>query len=70
MNRYKVVIMFTNDSKFTTYLDSNLTLEKFTDKFNAQYQDNKNNYISFTGDVPMTMINKDNVTFYTIEQEK
>ncbi len=70
MHKYKIVIVFTTDLKITTYIDSNLTLKTFTDKFNAQYQENKNNYIAFIGEEPMTMVNKNNVAFYTIEEEK
>ena len=70
MYKYKIVITIINNVKITTYIDSNLTLEKFVDKFNIQYQDNKNNYISLIGEEPMTMVNKNNVAFYTIEEEK
>ena len=70
MHTYKVVIVYINGSTTTLYFDKSLKLKDFVKKFNVEYQNNKNNYISFIGEEPMTMVNKDNVAFYTIEEEK
>lgn len=70
MHTYKVVIVYINGSTTTLYYDKSLKLKDFVEKFNVEYQNNKNNYFSFIGEESMTMVNKDNVAFYTIEEEK
>lgn len=69
MNIYKITFKFTDKTKYTTYVDSNDDPKDFTTKFNEQFQDKRADYVNFIGEEPFTMVNKNNVLFYTIETE-
>ena len=67
MNKYHVVVYFSDKINFETYIDSQLDIKEFTDglreKFNAKY----NIFINFLGDDIKCSVNRNNVLFYTIE---
>ena len=69
MNEYKVTFKFIEGSEFTTHVDSNDDPKDFTTKFNEQFQDKRADYVNFIGEEPFTMVNKNNILFYTIETE-
>lgn len=69
MNEYKVTFKFIDGTEFTIQVDSNDNLKDFTTKFNEQFQDKRADYVNFIGEEPFTMVNKNNVLFYTIETE-
>ena len=69
MNEYKVTFKFIDGTEFTIQVDSNDDLKDFTTKFNEQFQDKRADYVNFIGEEPFTMVNKNNVLFYTIETE-
>ena len=63
MNEYKVTFKFIDGTEFTTQVDSNDDPKDFTTKFNRA------DYVNFIGEEPFTMVNKNNILFYTIETE-
>lgn len=67
MNEYKVTFKFIDGTEFTIQVDSNDDLKDFTTKFNEQFQDKRADYVNFIGEEPFTMVNKNNILFYTIE---
>ena len=67
MNIYKITFKFTDETKYTIYVDSNDDPKDFTTKFNEQFQDKRADYVNFIGEEPFTMVNKNNILFYTIE---
>lgn len=69
MNEYKVTFKFIEGSEFITHVDSNDDPKDFTTKFNEQFQDKRADYVNFMGEEPFTMVNKNNILFYTIETE-
>lgn len=69
MNEYKVTFKFIDGTEFTIQVDSNDDLKDFTTKFNEQFQDKRADYVNFIGEEPFTMVNKNNILFYTIETE-
>ena len=69
MNEYKVTFKFIDGTEFTIQVDSNDDPKDFTTKFNEQFQDKRADYVNFIGEEPFTMVNKNNILFYTIETE-
>ena len=69
MNEYEVTFKFIDGTEFTTQVDSNDDPKNFTTKFNEQFQDKRADYVNFIGEEPFTMVNKNNILFYTIETE-
>lgn len=69
MNEYKVTFKFIDGTEFTIQVDSNDDLKDFTTKFNEQFQDKRADYVNFIGGEPFTMVNKNNILFYTIKIE-
>lgn len=70
MNIYKITFKFTDGTKYTAYIDSNDDPKDFATKFNEQIQDIRADYVNFIGEEPFTMVNKNNVLFYTIETKR
>ena len=67
MNIYEIMLKFTDGTKFTTYVDSNDEIKDFAIEFNETFQDKRSDYVSFTGEEPFTMVNKNNIVLYTIK---
>lgn len=67
MNRYHVVIYFSDKINFETYIDSQLDINEFTNETSKKFNTKDNIFINFIGDVIKRCVNRNNVLFYTIE---
>ena len=67
MNRYHVVVYFSDKINFETYIDSQLNIKEFTDETREKFNTKDNIFINFIGDDIKYCINRNNVLFYTIE---
>lgn len=67
MNKYHVVIYFSNTVNFDNYIDSQLDIKEFTDEISEKFNEKNNIFINFIGDDIKCCINKNNILFYTIE---
>ena len=67
MNKYHVVVYFSNTVNFDTYIDSQLNIKEFTDETREKFNTKDNIFINFIGDDIKYCINRNNVLFYTIE---
>lgn len=67
MNKYHVVVYFSDKINFETHIDSRLDINKFTDEINKKFNTKDNIFIQFIGDDIKYCINRNNVLFYTIE---
>lgn len=67
MNKYHVVVYFSNTVNFETYIDSQLDIKEFTDEMREKFNVKDNIFINFIGDDIKYCINRNNVLFYTIE---
>jgi hypothetical protein len=67
MNKYHLVVYFSDKINFETYIDSQLDIKKFTDKLREKFNTKDNIFINFIGDDIKYCVNKNNVLFYTIE---
>ena len=67
MNRYHVVVYFSDKINFETYMDSQLDIKEFTDETSEKFNTKNNIFINFIGEDIKYCINKNNVLFYTIE---
>ena len=70
MNKYHVVIYFSDKINFETYIDSQLNIKEFTDETREKFNTKDNIFINFIGDDIKYCINRNNVLFYTIELTK
>ena len=67
MNKYHVVVNFSDKINFETYIDSQLDINEFTDKIKEKFNAKDNIFINFVGDDIKCCVNRNNVLFYTIE---
>ena len=67
MNRYHVVVYFSDKINFETYIDSQLNIKEFTDETGEKFNTKDNIFINFIGDDIKYCVNRNNVLFYTIE---
>lgn len=67
MNKYHVVVYFSDKINFETYMDSQLDIKEFTDEISEKINTKNNIFINFIGEDIKYCINKNNVLFYTIE---
>lgn len=67
MNRYHVVVYFSDEINFETYIDSQLDINEFTNEISKKFNTKDNIFINFIGDVIKLCVNRNNVLFYTIE---
>ena len=67
MNKYHVVVYFSDKINFETYIDSQLDIKEFTDETSKKFNTKDNIFINFIGDDIKYCVNKNNVLFYTIE---
>lgn len=70
MNKYHVVVYFSDKINFETYIDSKLDIKEFTDEMSEKFNAKDNIFVNFIGDDIKYCINKNNVLFYTIEKAK
>ena len=67
MNKYHVVVYFSDKINFETYIDSQLNIKEFTDETGENFNTKDNIFINFIGDDIKYCVNRNNVLFYTIE---
>ena len=67
MNKYHVVVYFSDKINFETYIDSQLNIKEFTDETREKFNTKDNIFINFIGDDIKYCVNRNNVLFYTIE---
>ena len=67
MNKYHVVVYFSDKINFKTYIDSQLDIKEFTDEMSEKFNEKNNIFVNFIGDDIKYCVNKNNVLFYTIE---
>ena len=67
MNKYHIVVYFSDKINFETYIDSQLNIKEFTDETREKFNTKDNIFINFIGDDIKYCINRNNVLFYTIE---
>ena len=67
MNKYHVVVYFSDKINFETYIDSQLDINEFTDKIKEKFNAKDNIFINFIGDDIKYCVNRNNALFYTIE---
>lgn len=66
MNKYHVVVYFSDKINFETYIDSQLNIKEFTDEISEKFNAKDNIFVNFIDDIKYC-INRNNVLFYTIE---
>ena len=67
MNKYHVVVYFSDKINFETYIDSQLDIKEFTDEMSEKFNAKDNIFVNFIGVDIKCCVNKNNVLFYTIE---
>lgn len=67
MNKYHVVVYFSDKINFETYIDSQLDTKEFTDEIKEKFNAKDNIFVNFIGDDTKLCVNRNNVLFYTIE---
>ena len=67
MNKYHVVVYFSDKINFETYIDSQLDIKEFTDEISEKFNAKDNIFVNFIGDDIKCSVNRNNVLFYTIE---
>lgn len=67
MNKYHVVVYFSDKINFETYIDSQLDIKEFTDELREKFNAKDNIFINFVGDDIKYCVNRNNVLFYTIK---
>ena len=67
MNKYHVVVYFSDKVNIETYIDSQLDIKEFTDEIDEIFETKDNIFVNFIGDDIKYCININNVLFYTIE---
>ena len=67
MNKYHVIVYFSDKINFETYIDSQLNIKEFTDEIRETFNTKDNIFIYFIGGDIKYCINRNNVLFYTIE---
>ena len=67
MNKYHVVVYFSDKINFETYIDSQLNIKEFIDEMSVKFNPKDNIFVNFIADDIKYCVNKNNVLFYTIE---
>ena len=67
MNKYHVVVYFSDKINFETYIYSQLDIKEFTDEIKEMFEAKDNIFVNFTDVDIKCCINRNNVLFYTIE---
>ena len=67
MNKYHVVIYFSDKINFETYIDSQLDIKEFTDEMSEKFNAKDNIFINFISNDIKYCVNKNNALFYIIE---
>lgn len=67
MNKYHVVIYFSDKINVETYIGSQLDIKEFIEETSEKFNAKDNIFINFIGDDIKYCINRNNVLFYTIE---
>ena len=67
MNRYHVVVYFSDRINFETYIDSQLDIKEFTDELEEKFDAKDNIFVNFVDVNKKYCVNINNVLFYTIE---
>lgn len=67
MNKYHVVIYFSDKTNVETYVDSQLDIKEFTEETSEKFNAKDNIFINFIGEDIKYCINRNNVLLYTIE---
>jgi hypothetical protein len=68
MNKYHIIVYFSNNINFETNIESSLDLNEFTDETSKKFDAKDNIFIQFIGNDIKYCINRNNVLFYTIEK--
>ena len=67
MNKYRIVVYFSDKVNIETYITSSLDIKEFTDEMREKFNVKDNIFINFVGDDIKYCINRNNILFYTIE---
>lgn len=67
MNKYRVVVYFSDKVNIETYIYSQSDIKEFTDEIKEIFEANDNIFVNFTDVDIKCCVNKNNVLFYTIE---
>ena len=67
MNKYHIVVYFSDKINIETYIDSQLDIKEFTNEVKEKFNTKDNIFINFIGNDIKFCINRNNVLFYTIE---
>ena len=67
MNKYHLVVYFSDKINYETYIDSQLDIKDFTDEISKSFNAKDNTFINFIGDDIKYCVNRNNVLFYTIK---
>ena len=67
MNKYHVVVYFSDRINFETYIDSQLDIKEFTDELEEKFDAKDNIFVNFVDVNKKYCVNRNNVLFYTIE---
>lgn len=67
MNKYHVVVYFSDKINFETYIDSQLDIKEFTDELEEKFDAKDNIFVNFVDVNKKYCVNINNVLFYTIE---
>ena len=67
MNKYHVVVYFSDRINFETYIDSQLDIKEFTDELEEKFDAKDNIFVNFVDVNKKYCVNINNVLFYTIE---
>ena len=67
MNKYRIVVYFSDKVNIETYITSSLDIKEFTDEMREKFNVKDNIFINFVGDDIKYCINRNNILLYTIE---
>lgn len=67
MNKYHVVVYFSDRINLETYIDSQLDIKEFTDELEEKFDAKNNIFVNFVDVNKKCCVNINNVLFYTIE---
>ena len=67
MNKYRVVVYFSDKVNIETYIYSQLDIKEFTDEIEEIFEAKDNIFVNFTNVDIKYCVNRNNVLFYTIE---
>ena len=67
MNKYRIVVYFSDKVNIETYITSSLDIKEFTDEMREKFNVKDNIFINFVGDDIKYCINRNNILFYAIE---